>query len=46
MGCYDGAEIFELTGSYLLYQINNFILKENIGLYRDDGWGIFKKNVL
>ena len=43
MGCYDGAEICELTGSYLLYQINNFILKENIGLYRDDGQGIFKK---
>ena len=43
MECYDGAEICEPIGSYLLYQINNFILKENIGLYRDDGRGIFKK---
>ena len=36
MGCYDGAEICEVIGTYLLYQINNVILKENIGLYRDD----------
>ena len=36
MGCYDGAEICELIGTYLLYQINNVISKENIGLYRDD----------
>ena len=42
MGCYDGTEICELIGAYLLYQINNVISKENIGFYRDDGLGIFR----
>ena len=42
MGCYDGEEICELIGTYLLYQINNVISKENIGLYRDDGLTKFK----
>ena len=41
MGCYDGAETCELIGTYLLYQINN-VKKENIGLHRDDGLGIFR----
>ena len=27
MSCYDGAEICELIGTYLLYQINNAILR-------------------
>ena len=40
--CYNGGEICELIGTYLLYQINNIISKENIGLYRDDGLGIFR----
>ena len=42
MGCYDEAEIFELIGTYLLYQINSVISKENIGMYRDNRPGIFK----
>ena len=42
MGCYDEAEIFELIGTYLLYQTNNVISKENIGMYRDNRPGIFK----
>ena len=42
MGCYDGAEICELTGTYLHYQKINVISKENIGMYRDDGLVIFK----
>ena len=42
MGCYDGAEICELKGTFLLYQINDVISKENIGLYKDNGLGIFK----
>ena len=40
--CYDGGEICELIGTYLLYQINNVISKENVGWYRDDGLGIFR----
>ena len=35
MGSYDGAEICDLVGLYLLSQLQN--LKLNIGLYRDDG---------
>ena len=42
MGFYDGAEIYELKSTYLLYQMNNVISKENIGLYRDHGLGIFR----
>ena len=40
--CYDGAEICELIRTYLLYQINNVISKENMGLYRDDRLGMFR----
>ena len=42
MGCFDGAEICELTGSYLLYQLTNIIDKNSVGLYRDDGLGVLK----
>ena len=42
MGCYDGVEVCELVGAYLLNQLKVVIAKENIGLYRDDGLGIFK----
>ena len=41
MGCYDGAEVYELVGTYLLNQLMVIIAKENMGLYRDDGLGIF-----
>ena len=40
MGCYDGAEISELVGTFLLSKLDNTIRKENIGLYRDDGLGV------
>ena len=36
MGWCDGAELCELIGRYLLYQMNNDISKENTGLYRDN----------
>ena len=42
MGFYDGAEIYELKSTYLLYEMNNVISKGNIGLYRDHGLGIFR----
>ena len=42
VGCYDGAEKCESIGIYLLYQIYNVISKENIGLYIDNGLGIFR----
>ena len=42
MGCYNGAEIFELVGSFILNQLGSVIDKNDIGLYRDDGLGIFR----
>ena len=36
MGSYDGVEIFELVGLYLLNQ-STVIDKSSVGLYRDDG---------
>ena len=39
MGCLDGAEVCELTGTYWLHQLNDAIPKEDLGLYRDDGLG-------
>ena len=42
MGCYDGAEICELVGLYLLNVIGEKFGKEKIGLYRDDGLAVFK----
>ena len=37
MGCYDGAEVCEATGSYILSRLSHIIDKELCGLHRDDG---------
>ena len=42
MGSYDGAEICELVGIFLLNIITTTYNKHDIGLYRDDGLAIFK----
>ena len=42
MGAYDGAEVCELVGSFLLSLIAKKYKKADIGLYRDDGLAIFK----
>ena len=42
MGAYDGAEICELVGCFILSSIPAKYKKENIGLYRDDGLAVFK----
>jgi len=42
MGSYDGAEVCELVGLFILDDICNTYGKHNIGLYRDDGLAIFK----
>ena len=42
MGCYDGAEVCELVGTYILNKLKNVGNKENIDLYRYDGLGIFQ----
>ena len=37
MGIYDGAEVCELVGTFILSKLENIIGKKNTGLYRDDG---------
>ena len=37
MGSYDGAEICELVGLFLLNELSKHFEKSEIGLYRDDG---------
>ena len=42
MGAYDGAEVCELIGLFMLHKLSTQYDKYNIGLYRDDGLAIFK----
>ena len=42
MGYFDGAEMCELVGTYILSQLNTVFENENFDLYRDDGIGIFR----
>ena len=42
MGSYDGAELCELVGLYLLDLLTKEFSKQNIGLYRDDGLSCFE----
>ena len=40
MGSFDGAEVCELVGLYLLEKLSNLLGKTEVGLYRDDGLAI------
>ena len=40
MGCFDGSEICELVGSYILQQLSQFFEHHSVRLYRDDGLAI------
>ena len=42
MGSYDGAELCELTGLYILSILSSELGKEKIGLYRDNGLSCFQ----
>ena len=42
MGAFDGAEVCELIGLYIISTINESIKYESIGLYKDDGLAVFK----
>ena len=42
MGCFNGAEICELGGTYIQSKLTKIMNKEDVRLYRDDGFGIFK----
>ena len=41
MGSYDGAEVCELVGLYILHRSSKKYDKESTGLYRDDGLAVF-----
>ena len=45
MGCYDGAEISEIIGLYLLHRLVNIekiFGKEEVGIFRDDGLSVVR----
>ena len=42
MGAFDVAEVCEVVGNFLLYQLSKNYNKNDIGLYRDDGIAVFK----
>ena len=44
MGCFDGAEVCELVGVYILHLLKTVMGKENVGLYVDDGLGILRNS--
>ena len=43
MGSFDGAEVCELVGQFLLHQVKQKLKNVDIGLYRDDGLGVTGK---
>ena len=45
MGSYDGAEVCELVGLYILYLISQEIDGIDVGLYRDDGLAITRNTI-
>ena len=42
MGSYDGAEVCQLVGAFLLNKLSKLVEKSSIGLYRDDGLGVLR----
>ena len=42
MGAFDGAEVCELVGIFLLDKLSSIYNKKCIGIYQDDGLAVFK----
>ena len=42
MGCFDGAELCEIIGIYIL-KIQRVLHRDNAGLYKNDGFGVTKE---
>ena len=42
MGCFDGAEVCELVGTFILNKLKNVFQNNTFGLYRDDGLVVIK----
>ena len=43
MGSFDGAEVCELVGLFILHQMKDAFPSIDFGLYRDDGLGCYKR---
>ena len=43
MGSYDGAEVYELVGTFILSQLCQKLQKQNVGLYRDDSLALLRR---
>ena len=43
MGAYDGAEMTDLVGIYILHRLSQVVPEIEFGLYRDDGLGVHKR---
>ena len=43
MGSFDGAEVCELVGLYILSKLQALLGQANIGLYRDDGLAVVQR---
>ena len=43
MGSYDGTQVCELVGLYIISLLAEFITQQEVGLYRDDGLIVIKK---
>ena len=41
-GCFDGAEVLEIVGTYILSKISNEIYKKHVGLQQVDGLGVLR----
>ena len=42
MACFDGAEVCELVGNFILNKLKNVFQNKTFGLYRDDGLAVIK----
>ena len=42
IGCFDGAEVCELVGTFILNKLKNFFQNNTFGLYRDDRLAVTK----
>ena len=42
MGCFDGAEVCQLVGAFILNKLKNVFQNNTFGLYRDDGLAVIK----
>ena len=40
MGCFDGAEVCKLVGSFILNQLKDTFQHHSVELYRDDGFAV------